>query len=603
MTKDSALPPQTRSFIVLVALLQGGLLYLAQKGHSEGWWPFDALGGRICWYTLVLGVPCAMTLSVVDLRDRRFWQHAAILFVVFLALAAWAAWNATGAPNLSSHEVLVPFGSSLVLGLFVALPWLQARLASGHWRAGYGELFEHAWQNAITVLLTLLFTGVCWGILMLWAALFALVDITFFRQLFREDAFVHLATGAIVGFGILIARTQPRAVQVVRQLLIVASKGLLPLVAFIALIFAVSLPFTGLAPLWKTRSAASVLLSLVALHVILINAVYQDGRGPRPYPTWLRRVVEAGLLTMPLYATLALVAMGLRIGQYGWTAERFWGALAALVAVLYAFGYALVALRPREGWLAGLSPLNCRLSWVVMALVLLVNSPVLDPWRIVVSSQVARMRAAAPEVVRDDAEYLRFDTGRRGYQAVQALRNDPLFRGHAESVGTLQRALDGTTRWGYRTPHERKRDRITDPLELQRRVELAKGSSAPDAAWWQELFSGKLDSHECRLRGSECVLVVRDLDGDGSADTLLCDIMGGAFANCMLHTREDGRWRNAGRTTFTVNRREDGEVGRMLRAGELHVTPRRWPDLAVGAGKPQSVTEIRSDEAAAKANP
>jgi len=599
MTQDPTLPRQTRSFIVLVALLQGGLLYLAQKGTAQGWWPFDALGGRVCWYTLVLGVPCAMTLSVVDLRDRRFWQHSAGLLAILAGLGAWAAWNATGAPNLESNAVLLPFGLSTAIALFVALPWLQVRLAQGSWRAAYPDLFEHAWQNALTVLLTLAFTGVCWGILQLWAALFALVDITFFRTLFRESAFIHLATGAIAGFGILIARTQQRTVQITRQLLIAAFKGLLPLLAFIALIFAASLPFTGLAPLWKTRSAASVLLSLVALFVIFINAVFQDGRGPRPYPAWLRRVVEAAVLLMPLYGVLALVAMGLRIGQYGWTSERFWGALAAGIATLYAFGYAWAVLQPRAGWLERIAPVNRALSWGVIAVVLLVNSPLLDPWRLVVGDQVARMLARAPQLHDEDALYLRFQAGRRGYQAVQALRDAPSVRASTEAVATLQRALDRQNRWGNLTVKQEHDARIRTIEALRQHVSLASGSVAPEASWWEALLKGKIEGKDCTLRGSECVVIRRDLDRDGRDDVLLCELDPQGTTTCALQTERAGTWRDAGTLRFWRDERPTAEIRAALRAGDLRVHAQRWPDLSLGAGKPKTISE--TEEAAAQA--
>ena len=86
--------------------------------------------------------------------------------------------------------------------LFVALPWLQCRIEHGRWRAPYAELFEHAWQNALTLALTLAFVGICWAVLQLWAELFALVKIDFFRDLFREPAFVYLATGGMAGLGV-----------------------------------------------------------------------------------------------------------------------------------------------------------------------------------------------------------------------------------------------------------------------------------------------------------------------------------------------------------------------------------------------------------------
>ena len=305
---------ETRSFIVLIALSQGLLLWLAQTGQAHHVWPFSELGGCICWYTLVLGVPSAMTLTVARLRDARYWQNIAIVGVVLALLAAWATWSATGAPGLRSSEVLGPYGATTILALFVALPWLQCRIERGRWYAPYTDLFEHAWQNALTLALTLAFVGICWAVLQLWAELFALVKIEFFRDLFREPAFVYLATGGMAGLGILIARTQEKPIRIARQVVLAVFTGLLPLIAFVAVLFAVSLVFTGLEPLWKTRHAAMILMWLVATMIVFANAVHQDGRNDAPYPAWLRRVIDAGLLSLPIFAAIALYALHLRIG-------------------------------------------------------------------------------------------------------------------------------------------------------------------------------------------------------------------------------------------------------------------------------------------------
>lgn len=362
---DLPLPRQTRAFIVLVALLQGGLLYLAEWGADHGVAPFAALGGRVCWYTLVLTVPSMLLLSVQTLHDRRLWQQLAVVAAVFAALAGWAAWSATGAPGLESNKVLTPFGLSVAAALLIAMPWLQFRQHHGSWRASYHALFEHAWQNTLTLALALVFVGVCWGVLTLWAELFALVKIDLFRTLFREDAFIYLATGTMAGLGILIGRTRQRAVQVMRQIVFALCTGLVPLLASIALLFILTLPLTGLQPLWQTRAAAAILLCMVFGLVLFTNAVYQDGATPPAYPGWLRRVVEAGLLTLPLYAGLAFYAVGVRIAQYGWTGERFWGVVLAAVASAYAVGYAIAVLRPRRGsgWRRWRAATRCCRGW------------------------------------------------------------------------------------------------------------------------------------------------------------------------------------------------------------------------------------------------
>lgn len=575
------LPRQTRAFIVLVALLQGALLYLAQRGAETGLWPFAALGGQVCWYTLVLTVPTLTLLSVRRLNELRLWQHAIALALLVAALSAWAAWSATGAPGLRSAEVLAPFGMAVALGMFVLLPWLQCRLQHGQWQAPYRELFEHAWQNALTLALAGLFVGICWLVLWLWGALFALVKLEFFRTLFRETAFVYLATGTMFGLGLLIGRTQQRAVQVMRQILFAICTGLLPLLAFVAVLFALSLPFTGLQPLWETRAAAKILIALVATLVLFVNAVYQDGAATAPYPQWLRRLIDAGLLSLPLYALLALYALWLRIGQYGWSAERFNGVLVAVVACGYAFGYAWAVLRPDGRWLRPLARVNRAMSWVVIALALATASPLLDPYRIVVGNQLQRLADGRSTAAQMDLYYLRFDSGRRGYRAVQSLRETPAFAGDAAQLERLQRVLQRNQRWGGNGDGDKRADeRIADAAGLRQHIPLATGSADPGDGWWQALLAGTLHDGGCRQRDGHCVLLLRDLDGDGSDEALLCNDADNYGMECRIHARRQDRWQDAARVHFSPGAPDRADAPfDALRAGKLELAPRRWPDL------------------------
>ncbi len=587
MHPDPVIPRQSRAFIVLVALLQGGLMYLARKGQALGWWPFADIGGRVCWYTLVLGIPTAMTLSVVTLRDRRFWQHVLLLLAVFLPLAFWTGWNVAGPRPLEAGRLLAPFGLSMAIALFVALPWLQCRLASGRWRAAYPALFEHAWQNALTLALAALFTGICWAVLLLWGSLFALVDIRFFRDLFREDAFVHLATGAMAGLGILVGRTQHRPVQVARQILFAIFKGLLPLLAFIAVLFAVSLPFTGLGSLWNTASAATLLTAVIALLVLFANAVYQDGQGGRPYPAWLRRVVEAGLLVLPLFGVLALHAMWLRIAQYGWTSDRVWAALIVGLATLYAAGHAWAVLRPRGGWLPLLQPVNKGLSLVLIGLVVLANSPLLDVHRIGIASVSARLAAAAPDLDEDDLRYLRFETGRRGPEALQELADAPALGADPQARARIERMLARTHRWGSTDTADDLAMRVRDADTLRRQIVPVAGSADADASWWQAVLHEDVPVQDCLRRGAACLLLRRDFDADGSDEILLCDTGNTSFVSCILHARQEGRWMRAGQFTSWGE-----DAHERLRAGEVELLRPRWPFVRIGNGEPEHINPI-----------
>ncbi|MCE7902702.1 MAG: DUF4153 domain-containing protein [Gammaproteobacteria bacterium PRO9] len=577
-----------RGFIVLVALSQGLLLYLASTGQEHDWWPFNQLGGLVCWYTLVLAVPTSMTLSVWRLDDRHFWEHAVALLILYSLLSWWAAWSATGAPGLDSTAVLAPFGITVALALFILLPFLQCRLQHSGWRhsgwrAPYAELFENAWQNGLTLLLMALFVGICWAVLTLWAQLFSLVKIDFFMDLFGERPFVYLATGAMAGLGILIGRAQRRPVQVARQLLLAIFKGLLPLLSFIAVLFLISLPFTGLAPLWATRSAAAILMSLLIALVVFVNAVYQDGEGARPYPPWLRRLVEAALFLSPVYAALSLYALALRIGEYGWTDARFWAVLLAVTLAAHVCTYAYAVVRQRTTWLNPLKTINPVLALVVVVLILLANSPILDPHRITVASQMAGLREHRVANNDFDLDYLRFESGRRGYLAVAFLQNDPAVRNDAAFTARVGRVLARQQRWGLMSPEQRDRLNVKTAAGARALIQVAPGSEAPDDAWLQSLLARRREAQSCLHQGSDCILLTPDLDGDGQTERLLCDLDDTRDAvECRLWTLDPNDvWVQAG-SVFLSSRSGDDPVQKALRSGSLEVRKQRWPDLEAG---------------------
>lgn len=590
MSTATTLPRNERAAIVLLAVLQGGLMYLAEEGQSAGFWPFAGLAGRVCWYTLVLAVPTAMALSLVRLRDARYWQHAAGITAVVALLAAWAAWSATGGPGLRSDSVLGPFGLSLAVGLFVALPWLQCRLEDGRWRASYPCLFRHAWQNTLTLALAALFTGICWAVLSLWGALFALVRIELFRDIFRDGAFIYFATGAMVGLGVLIGRTQERAVAVARQVLFGIFTGLLPLLAFIAVLFVASLPFTGLAPLWEMRSAAATLATLVALLVAFTNSVLQDGSGERPYPAWLRRLVDAGLLVLPVYAVLALYALWLRVAQHGWTADRVLAALVALVIAGYAFGYAWAVLRGRDGWLGAIRPVNRVMSLVVVALAVLANTPVLDPHRIAVASQMQRLADGRTAPDDFDLDWLRFEGGRLGWEATLSLRAHPAWAQDEARLGELERLIARQHRWAAPEKFPPGEPPPRDAAMLRDRVQLASGAVTPDDDWWTAL-AARRGGRDCLHASDDCILLTPDLDGDGTPDPFLCTLGDTAPALCSVHARDAaGHWTVAATLDLWPHGSPERAWRRGLRQdlmdGRVRAVPRPWPDIGIGERRP-----------------
>ncbi len=122
-------------------------------------------------------------------------------------------------------------------------------------------------------------------------------------------------------------------------------------------------------------------------------------------------------------------------------------------------------------------------------------------------------------------------------------------------------------------------------------------AAVPEASWWDALLKGKIEGNHCTARGSECVVIRRDLDRDGRDEVLLCELDPQGTTTCVLQAEQAGAWRDAGMLRFWRDERPTAEIRAALRPGDLRVHAQRWPDLSLGAGKPKTVSETEQTAA------
>ena len=561
-----------------MGLLQGLLaLALVHSGLDKDWQALALL--------LILLPPLFMAMTVTRWRDARLWAGGAVMAVVVGVMAGWTIWGLRHAHEQDSR-VFVCLCVALALWWFVALPWFQAFMAHGRWRVPYAALFVQAWNNALVLALAALCVQLVWGVLWLWAGLFALVKVEFFVTLFSAQWFVFVVTGLLSGLGLWLARTQQRPIQVMRQTLLALGRLLLPLLAWVLVFFVLALVFTGVEGLWATRFAAALLMGVLILQTWVVNAVYQDGAAARaPYPRVLRWLVDASLIAMPVLATLACVAIGLRVRQYGWTLERVWAAAAAGVLWLYALGYACAAVHSvRQGaarpWLQWLAPVNQALSLLVLALMLALQTPLLDGQRISAGSQRERLRADPSQASLERLTDLKWGHGPYGLAALDALASDPGFQaGEARQRLEVARASTRTRPSTASEPREN-----FDLAAAQQRIKTPAGMARPQPDWWDWW---QLQTPEepwalgCLLSGADCVLLSGDWDQDQQTDHLLCSLEDRGNRRCRLSARDaQGQWQDQGtvvwKNTFTAE--ENRLTGDLLREGRISTERPRWPD-------------------------
>src|SRR5690606_23218598 len=150
-------------------------------------------------------------------------------------------------------------------------------------------------------------------------------------------------------------------------------------------------------------------------------------------------------LLLPMVA-IAIYSLSLRVQQYGWTADRVIAAASLLVAACYACGY-LWAAAQRGTWLARIAPTNIATAFVILAMLIVLFSPLGDPARLSVTSQMARLENGKIAAAAFDYNYLRFEGKRYGKEALEALKKTTAGIDASAIRTQAETALNKKNRW------------------------------------------------------------------------------------------------------------------------------------------------------------
>src|SRR5262249_55981715 len=134
-----------------------------------------------------------------------------------------------------------------------------------------------SWKQGIQLALAACFVGAFWAMLWLGAEMFQLINIEFLADLIKKGWFAAPATTLVFAYALHVTDVRAGLVRGKRALALNRLSWLLPVMTLMTVAFLLALPFTGLEPLWSTRSATGILLAAAAALIFLINDAYQDG--------------------------------------------------------------------------------------------------------------------------------------------------------------------------------------------------------------------------------------------------------------------------------------------------------------------------------------
>ena len=388
----------TRLGMIFIGLLQGALCYLLMTylvPHNDGWLFYGM--------PATIAITSALLLTVVSFKQRALWYWMALIFVVVLAMSAWLKWQVEDSDKWRQHEVFMFYGWRLLLMAMLALPWIQYSLRASRQQTRYAQFYTQLWLNTLTLLIVFISNGLFWLVLLLWSEMFKLVGIPFFSTLFFDtDWFGYVAFGLVTALAVVLTRTQSRLVAAVQKLLTLIATGLLPLVALLALMFVLTLPFTGLEAISQRVSAAGLMSTLALLLLLLMAIVREPRKEALPYPAALRYLIKCALVVAPIYMLIAGWSLWVRIQQYGWTPERLYGVLVVVVLLVWSFGYLASILRRGRNPLELQGPVILGVSLLALGLLVLLSSPVIMPgvsaltaiWGCITAGKSNRIRSA-----------------------------------------------------------------------------------------------------------------------------------------------------------------------------------------------------------------
>ena len=571
---------KTRLVFATVGLVQGFVYYLAYEFWPDTVTPRALTAAALYFIT---GIALTNHLAWTGKDIKRLALVASATPLVFALVALWVWLQVpTGDVPYQFDDVRLPTSIfSAIVSLYILLPGIQIFQETGSRSFPYHELFRRFWDNIFIVAIAAFVTWSFWAVILLWSELFKLIEVTFFNDVFTHKAFLFMGLSVVFGYGVALGREWEKLTATARNMVLTVLKALLPLLAVIALLFLVSLPFTGLQPLWDTRHASATLLALIALTVLLFNGAYQDGAEGPPYSSWIRHLVEAALVVIPVYAAITFYALYLRIGQYGLTFGRFYAILFTLGGMLCGLGYAVSVFRKRSHWMETAHSVNVAMALVVVVCAILVHTPVLDPLRWSARSQFNRLAGGEVDATDFDYGYLRFQLGHVGFDklaALEALTDHP----HADVISERVRATRNAESYSDVRPQPESLVSASDisPLDAS--------TSLPDSLVRYVITRlTQYQADECDANG-DCTMFAADFDSDSDPEYVLVLSGDQRYQMLAFDRDENGSWFQVGHL-----RPFDNEVRLPLRA-ELLDTLRligptsevqQYRDLVIGGLK------------------
>lgn len=551
--------------LILISLLQGLALLLLHQSIEFEFWPYQQSQWLFSFYTMVIAAPTMLLLGLNNEHGLKMLKIILPITGLLGLIGFYMGYQVVPMERINYSGLLVAYTFTMLVACFKGLMYLQ-QLSSNE-AISYHNLFTWSWRNFLTLALASLFAGSFWGVLMLWGELFKAIEIDFFFRLFTERWFYYPVLSMAFGFGIIIFRNLSHVIDTITRLQQALMKFLLVVLVLVAILFLVALPFSGLEPLWES-GGSRLILWMMLLMLFFVNAVYQDDPQARPYPILLHRFIYLGLALLPIYAAISFYGLSLRVEQYGWSIARCWALLIWSLLTLFSIGYLVGIFKLRDSWLQKLNVVNIAMGVVVLVAMLLVNSPLLDFRKLVVTSQLAQLSQG--EINANDLElkYFKNSLAAPGFNALQELKKQ-----HEESNPSL----------GIRITSLYSNKKVPSSLvsedEFIAAINVLSGEIPDDLRKY--LYEKAAHSDWSMTRTKAYFIKSIELNGEAPLEYLFLEKT--TYNNSLsLYFWQDGEWMNTGVSKKGQYGAEQEGFIDVFKENEIQQLTPKWPEIKIG---------------------
>ncbi len=398
-------------WVISSALIQGILLgvYAVIKSGALLYMPL----------TIIIIIPFVLWLTQ-EYWGRRLNNFLAGLFVVLLIFYLYRLWSLY---SPSGSFYVVPSQKSdlirISIAIFLLIPFFQCRIATWSWEIPYSEIFFQLCRNLFLLFQAGIVIAVFWGLLVTAGLLFDIVGLEIIPYIIFNPLMAVPLTSLIIAISISVAIKHPGIDSLGRWLLSVLA-WLLPFFSVLSVGFILCLPFSGLKALWDTGQASTLMLLLQFGTIILANAAWLDGTKSNLKNNYINLISQISLLCLPIYFAMCLYSVGLRIQQYGLSVDRIQAMFMVVITGIWGLSYAFAVLLRK--WPVSIGRVNMYSVLIMSVIVAVMNSPILDPYKLAAHDQAWRLKAGKISPGKFDYVYARFNLGRYGNEILNDLK-------------------------------------------------------------------------------------------------------------------------------------------------------------------------------------